>query len=250
MIYELFPPDQRGTALGIWGIAAMAAPAIGPVLGGYLVTSVSWRWLFLINVPIGVIGVVVGVRLLRDAGYREQRRFDAHRSRSRRYRPRRAPLSGSRRRAGGAGHRRLRWRFSLSVPAPAVAPSSLQERAWTNRSSICTCSAPDVLPDDGHRLALTVMQFARLVFIPLELQTVRHLTALKVGLLLTPAALGVAATMPIGGRLADQWASLPRGARQLDHLGTAWFWRTRPTPRRCRSIVALLSSRVWAPGLR
>ncbi|MGC2241185.1 MAG: MFS transporter, partial [Acidimicrobiia bacterium] len=49
MIYELFPPHRRGTALGVWGVAAMAGPAFGPVIGGYLVTNVSWHWLFLIN---------------------------------------------------------------------------------------------------------------------------------------------------------------------------------------------------------
>ena len=43
MIYELFEPEERGMALGIWGVAAMAAPAIGPVLGGFLVTVVGWR---------------------------------------------------------------------------------------------------------------------------------------------------------------------------------------------------------------
>ena len=56
MIYELFEPHERGKALGYFGIAVMAAPAIGPVLGGSLVSSLSWRWLFLINVPIGVVG--------------------------------------------------------------------------------------------------------------------------------------------------------------------------------------------------
>ena len=65
MIYELFPPDRRGAALGIWGVAAMAGPAFGPVIGGYLVTEVSWHWLFLVNVPIGVGAIALAVWLLR-----------------------------------------------------------------------------------------------------------------------------------------------------------------------------------------
>ncbi|MEZ5258590.1 MAG: MFS transporter [Ilumatobacteraceae bacterium] len=56
MVYELFEPSERGRALGCFGIAVMAAPAIGPVLGGTVVSSIGWRWLFLINVPIGLIG--------------------------------------------------------------------------------------------------------------------------------------------------------------------------------------------------
>src|SRR4051794_31875435 len=76
MIYELFPPNRRGTALGIWGISAMVAPAVGPALGGAIVPAASWRWLFLINVPLGVIGVIAAIKLLRDTGYREERPLD------------------------------------------------------------------------------------------------------------------------------------------------------------------------------
>jgi multidrug resistance protein len=76
IIYEVFPSDRRGTAMGVWGIAAMAGPAIGPALGGWLVTAFDWRWLFLINVPIGAIGTVLGIRLLKSFGYREHRPLD------------------------------------------------------------------------------------------------------------------------------------------------------------------------------
>src|SRR5436190_13436879 len=76
MVYELFAPDERGRALGIWGVAVMAAPAIGPVLGGTVVAEIGWRWLFLINVPIGLIGVPIAVRLLRESGTITQRRLD------------------------------------------------------------------------------------------------------------------------------------------------------------------------------
>lgn len=76
MIYELFEPHERGRALGYFGIAVMAAPAIGPVLGGSVVSSVGWRWLFLINVPIGLVGLPIARRLLRDTGFRAQRPLD------------------------------------------------------------------------------------------------------------------------------------------------------------------------------
>ncbi|MEZ5350307.1 MAG: MFS transporter [Microthrixaceae bacterium] len=69
LIYELFGPEERGRAMGLFGIAVMAAPAIGPVLGGGLVESVGWRWLFLINVPIGIVGVPLAVKVLRDTGF-------------------------------------------------------------------------------------------------------------------------------------------------------------------------------------
>ncbi len=55
-IYQTFPPKEQGTALGIFGIALVAAPALGPILGGWLVDLQLWRAIFFINVPIAVIG--------------------------------------------------------------------------------------------------------------------------------------------------------------------------------------------------
>ena len=48
-------PEQRGMATAIYGIAAVVAPAIGPTLGGWITDNYEWRWIFLINVPVGVV---------------------------------------------------------------------------------------------------------------------------------------------------------------------------------------------------
>lgn len=65
-IMQIFPIHERGKALGFWGIASMAAPAIGPTLGGYIIQYMDWRFIFYVNVPIGVIGVIVASILLRE----------------------------------------------------------------------------------------------------------------------------------------------------------------------------------------
>ena len=65
-IMQIFPVSERGKALGFWGIASMAAPAIGPTLGGYIIQYVDWRFIFYVNVPIGIIGVFVAGILLRE----------------------------------------------------------------------------------------------------------------------------------------------------------------------------------------
>src|ERR671926_1702732 len=58
IITVTFPPKQRGTAIGIWaGVSAMAL-AIGPLAGGLITEHVSWNWIFYVNVPIGVLGVL------------------------------------------------------------------------------------------------------------------------------------------------------------------------------------------------
>jgi DHA2 family multidrug resistance protein len=203
MIYELFEPHERGRALGIWGIAAMAAPALGPVLGGYLATVSTWRWLFLINVPLGAVGVPIAVRLLRDVGYREHRRFDA------------LGLAIS---STGlvlvllALSEAPDWGWgSIAFEACAGVGVALLA-AFTVRALRTEHPIVDMrlfaVPVFSFTMVviwcLTIAQFARLVFIPLELETLRGLSALRVGVALTPSALGIAATMPIGGRLADR----------------------------------------------
>jgi len=55
IIYNLVPRDRLGRAMGLFGIALIVAPAMGPTLGGYLVEYVDWRWIFTINLPIGVL---------------------------------------------------------------------------------------------------------------------------------------------------------------------------------------------------
>lgn len=214
-IYELFPPERRGTALGVWGVAAMSAPALGPVIGGSIATSVSWRWLFLVNVPVGVVGLVAASRWLRETGYRLVRRFDA------------------------LGLALVGVGLALVLLGSTGAP----DRGWGAPSTLalllvgtflCVAFVLHVLRTD-HPLIdvrmfrvstfslsitiislVTIMQYGRLVFIPLQLQTLRGFTPLRVGVLLVPSAIGAAITMPLGGRLADRI-----GARIPVLIGTA-----------------------------
>jgi EmrB/QacA subfamily drug resistance transporter len=66
LLLQAFPVAEQGMALGIFGIAALVAPAIGPILGGWLVDQNLWRVIFFINPPIGLAGVLLGLRLLRE----------------------------------------------------------------------------------------------------------------------------------------------------------------------------------------
>ena len=67
LITQAFPPSERGTAFGIWGATTGAAVAIGPLVGGALTTALDWRWIFFVNVPIGVAAVLVGARRLEES---------------------------------------------------------------------------------------------------------------------------------------------------------------------------------------
>lgn len=76
VIADLFPPERRGRAYGFNSIGWSLGAVLGIVLGGLIVTYVSWRWIFWINVPIGVGAVALALRVLHDSGARERRRLD------------------------------------------------------------------------------------------------------------------------------------------------------------------------------
>jgi DHA2 family multidrug resistance protein len=66
LLIMIFPPAKRGTALAIWSMTTLVAPIFGPILGGYISDNVSWPWIFLINVPVGVLCTVVCWRNMRS----------------------------------------------------------------------------------------------------------------------------------------------------------------------------------------
>lgn len=66
MFREAFPREEQGLAMGVFGFVVLSGPAIGPTLGGYITDNFSWPWIFFINIPIGIIGFFVAMRVLRD----------------------------------------------------------------------------------------------------------------------------------------------------------------------------------------
>src|SRR5213594_1000635 len=78
VLLEAFPPEERGKAMGFWGLGVVVAPILGPVLGGWLTDSYSWRWVFYINIPVGVLAIVMTKMFIFDPPYLKQqiRRID------------------------------------------------------------------------------------------------------------------------------------------------------------------------------
>src|SRR5579885_1364921 len=69
VMLEAFPPQDRGKAMGFWGLGIVVAPMLGPVLGGWLTDSYSWRWVFYINLPVGVISLIMTRLFIFDPPY-------------------------------------------------------------------------------------------------------------------------------------------------------------------------------------
>jgi MFS transporter, DHA2 family, multidrug resistance protein len=76
MLFAAFPPHERGLALSVFGIPSLVAPALGPTLGGFLVEYVDWRFIFYINLPIGIIGALIASRNLRERKSATRAAFD------------------------------------------------------------------------------------------------------------------------------------------------------------------------------
>ena len=75
-ITTLFPPAKRGAPMGTWGAVAGVATIAGPLLGGVLVDNLGWQWIFMVNVPIGVIGLILAILLVPGKQPRHRRKFD------------------------------------------------------------------------------------------------------------------------------------------------------------------------------
>jgi DHA2 family multidrug resistance protein len=69
ILWEIFPFHQRGLAMAVWGVGFILGPILGPTVGGYLADEWSWRWIFYINLPVGVVGFLLGSAFLFDPPY-------------------------------------------------------------------------------------------------------------------------------------------------------------------------------------
>ena len=75
ILADTFPPAKRGMAFAIYGVAVVTAPAIGPTLGGWITDNFTWRWIFFINIPVGILSLLLTSRLIQDPPYLRRRKL-------------------------------------------------------------------------------------------------------------------------------------------------------------------------------
>jgi MFS transporter, DHA2 family, multidrug resistance protein len=75
ILADTFSPAKRGMAFAVYGIAVVMAPAIGPTLGGWITDNFSWRWIFFVNIPVGIISLLLTQRLIQDPPYLKRRKL-------------------------------------------------------------------------------------------------------------------------------------------------------------------------------
>lgn len=203
LIFAHFPPKERGLATGIWGIAAMMAPAIGPTLGGFVLDYSTWQNLFLMNIPTGVICIFAVLYFLKLEGERKTVHFDTY---------------GYVAIVIGIitliiGVNRLQYGFSegslMTLGLISMGAICLIAFVWIELHTKVPLLDLRVFKNLIFSFSLiiiatsTVNMFSGMLLIPLLLQEVRDYSALTTGLVMLPQALVVGLSMAIGGRILD-----------------------------------------------
>ncbi|RIV22818.1 DHA2 family efflux MFS transporter permease subunit [Alicyclobacillaceae bacterium I2511] len=210
MIFRLFPPEKRGFVMGLLGIAMMAAPAFGPALSGYFVEYASWRLIFYVNVPIGLLAVPLGMMWMKELPHHVSGKLDVWGFSfstvgffSLLYGFNEVPSSG--------------WHSAEVVGLLTLGSVSLLLLVITELNVENPVIQLRVLKNYMFSMSLVITSiinvalFAGLFLLPLYLQDIRGYTALRTGLFMTPAALLSALMMPISGRLMDRIGARPLG---------------------------------------
>jgi MFS transporter, DHA2 family, multidrug resistance protein len=203
VLFRVFPLAERGRAMGIYGFGIVLAPAIGPTIGGALVTNFGWRWIFVLSLPFCIAGIALARRTLDDHVAAERTRFDTpgfallvlaliaalnvpvigHRE---------GWLSGELAMVGGAAVALcagfVAW--ELRAPAPMLALRLFRHPAFRAASLVA--------------LAYGVGLFGSTYLLPVFVQEIAHYSAASAGNLMLMPGLALAVSIAIGGRLTDR----------------------------------------------
>lgn len=213
--YKLSPPGKQGAVMGMIGIPMLLAPALGPVLSGWLVEYVSWHWIFLINLPIGIIAVIIGIRTLPVIKRQSVPQLDVLGMIF-------APLAFAGL-AYGVSEGGTDWGSAKTITGLVVGGISLIIFIIVELSRKQPLLELRVFKSSNFTRGVIVQWvsqialFGTLFLFPLFLQTAKGYSALETGLILLPQALAAGICMPIGGKLFDKI-----GARPLVITGLAF----------------------------
>ncbi len=209
MMAEAAGPKRMGRVMSIIAVPAMLAPILGPTIGGLILDNASWRWIFYVNLPIGIIAVIAALRILPRAEPREAGRLDI---RGLALMSTGLPLLtyglaeigvtgsftstkvvvpiflGLALIAGFAFH-------ALRVPRPLLNLRLYKRPTFSSASIAMFC--------------LGAALFGGMILLPLYWQEIRHESVVDTGLLTAPQGLGMALIMPLAGKLTDRFGGGP-----------------------------------------
>jgi DHA2 family multidrug resistance protein len=204
VLLESFPTEKRGSAMAVFGMGIVVAPIIGPTLGGWITDNYSWRWIFYINVPVGIVAVLMARAFVEDPPYIKQQR------------PGRIDYIGFSLMALALGTLQLvldkgqeeDWFSSSLITFGAVFTGVMfiSFIIWELRSkepivNLRILANRNFAVGTALMTVLGIVLYGTIALLPLFLQTLLGYPALQSGLAVSPRGIGSIASMIIVGRL-------------------------------------------------
>jgi EmrB/QacA subfamily drug resistance transporter len=208
MTYRLSPPEKAGSIMGLMGIPILLAPALGPIVSGYLVDYVQWEWIFLINVPIGILGVIMVVFQLPKLPKKASTSLDKL-----------GILLGPLAFAGlsyGLSEGGTSWTSYKTIIGLIVGFLALVSFVFVELTrkkepllELRVFRSPLFSRGIVIQWVLQFVMFGMIFSIPYFMQKLMGMSAFDAGLWTLPQALAAGLFMPIGGRLYDKIGARP-----------------------------------------
>lgn len=225
ILRESYPPEKQGVAMGIFGLGVVMGPAFGPTLGGWLTDHFSWPWIFYINLPVGILNLMLTMKYIEDPSYlqRKKERWD---------------VIGLMLLVVGLGSLQLMleegqskdWFASQYITALAVI-AAVGSALFVWREMVAEKPAvnlrllKNITFASGTMIGgvLGISLFASLFLLPLFLQQLLGYPAFDSGITMMPRSLAMAVTMPIVGRVYNKMGpKLLIGAGLLINAFSFW----------------------------
>jgi DHA2 family multidrug resistance protein len=209
ILADTFPPEKRGVAFAVFGVTTVLAPVVGPTLGGWITDNYTWRWIFYINLPVGILAVLLVLRLVEDPPWAKRARAGV-----------RIDYVGVGLLIVGVGALQVMldkgqeddWFGSPFILALAVAAGvglmALLVWEWFHDEPIVDVRLfrnVNFLGTSSMMFVLGIMLFSSLVMMPQFLQTLVGYTAESAGLVVSGGGLLLLVLLPIVGTLAGRF---------------------------------------------
>jgi DHA2 family multidrug resistance protein len=207
VLMESFPPDKRGSAMAVFGLGVVVAPIIGPTLGGWITDNYSWRWIFYINIPVGVLAVVMCNMFVQDPPYLRAQR------------PGRIDYLGFGLMALALGTMQLvldkgqeeEWFASNFITGFAILSfiAVVAFVIWELRSrepivDLRVLANRNFAVGTSLMIAMGIVLYGTIAMLPLFLQTLMGYPAVESGMAVSPRGFGAITSMLIVGRLINR----------------------------------------------
>jgi len=221
MIFKLSPPDKRGSVMAMLGVPMLLAPAAGPILSGWLIGIASWHWIFLINLPIGIAALLVGIKYLPVIERHKTPALDILGMIL-------APIAFSML-AFGMSEGGVDWTSTRTLTGLIVGGVALiififvELRQKQPLLELRVFASSDFTRGVVLSWISQISLMGSILMVPLFLQTLLGYTPLESGLTTLPMALGSCIFMPIGGKLFDKIGARPLAFVGLIVISTALF---------------------------